>query len=197
MRNKVFPRILVCVLLCLSCFSTAFAQQKTVTGIISDQNGAPLSNATVRVKGEKKTATSDGNGTFKIAVPPNAKTLIVSYVGMDPKEISIEGKATVLVTLNVADNPLNEVVVIGYGSTKRANVTSSISSVSERDLKNIPVAGADQAIQGKVAGVTVASNGGPAGWWRICTDTRYYQCERKRSLVYRGRCAHGRHDQQP
>lgn len=163
MRNKVFPRILLCVLLCISSFSIAFAQQKTVTGIISDQNGAPLSNATVRVKGEKMTATTDANGAFKIAVPPNTKTLVVSYVGMDAQEISIEGKTTVLATLNVADTRLNEVVVIGYGTAKRANVTSSISSVTERDLKNIPVAGADQAIQGKVAGVTVSSNGGQPG----------------------------------
>ncbi|WP_315824240.1 TonB-dependent receptor plug domain-containing protein [Paraflavitalea speifideaquila] len=123
----------------------------------------PLVNATIRVKGEKITATTDANGAFKIPVPANAKTLVVSYVGMDPQEISIEGKTNVLATLQVTDNRLNEVVVIGYGTAKRANVTSSISSVTERDLKNIPVAGADQAIQGKVAGVTVSSNGGQPG----------------------------------
>lgn len=163
MRKKVFARILLCLLICISTFSLSFAQQKTITGIISDQHGAPLVNATVRVKGEKISATTDGNGAFKMNVPANAKTLVVTYVGMDPQEISIEGKTNVLATLHVADSKLNEVVVIGYGTAKRANVTSSISSVTERDLKNIPVAGADQAIQGKVAGVTVSSNGGQPG----------------------------------
>ena len=162
MRKKVFSRILLWLLLCVSAFS-AFAQQKTITGIISDQNGIPLVNATIKVKGEKMTTVSDANGAFRMTIPANAKTLVVSYVGMSPQEVSIEGKTNVLATLNVTDSRLNEVVVIGYGTAKRANVTSSISSVTERDLKNLPVAGADQAIQGKVAGVTVSSNGGQPG----------------------------------
>lgn len=163
MRKKVFPRILLCLFLCISAFSFTYAQQKTITGIISDQNNTPLANATIRVKGGKQTTVTDANGAFKIAVPANTTILVVSYVGMTPTEVSIAGKTTVLATMNVADSKLNEVVVIGYGTAKRANVTSSISSVTERDLKGLPVAGADQAIQGKVAGVTVSSNGGQPG----------------------------------
>ena len=163
MRNKVFPRILLSFLLCISAISLTFAQQKTITGIISDQNGTPLGNATIKVKGGKATATTDNNGAFKISVPPDTKWLVISYVGMQAQEVSVEGKTNILASLTVTDNKLNEVVVIGYGTAKRANVTSAISSVSERDLKNIPVAGADQAIQGKVAGVTVSSNGGQPG----------------------------------
>ena len=162
MRKKVVLKtltLLLCGFLCID----AFAQEKTITGVVSDQNGSPLAGATVSEKGVKNSVTSTASGIFKITVPAKTKALVISYVGMKSQEISIEGKTSVAISLNVADNSLNEVVVIGYGSTKRADVTSSIASISEKDIKNLPVSGADQALQGKLAGVTVNSNGGQPG----------------------------------
>ena len=162
MRKTIFQRsltLLLCGVLCIS----ALAQDKTITGVVSDQNGNPLSGATVSVKGTKNSVTSNAAGAFKITTPAATKSLVVSYVGMKAQEISIEGKAVVAVSLNLADNNLSEVVVIGYGASKRADVTSSIASISEKDIKNLPLSGADQALQGKLAGVTVTSNGGQPG----------------------------------
>ena len=141
----------------------ASAQGRVITGVVSDQNGSPLSGATINEKGTRNTTTSEATGAFKITVGASTKVLLISYVGMKPQEISIDGKTSVLASLKVSDNSLNEVVVIGYGTTKRANVTSSIASIGEKDIKNLPVSGADQALQGKLAGVTVSSNGGQPG----------------------------------
>lgn len=165
MRNKQLLRVIVITVFAIAFFSNSiFAQNRLITGVIFDQNNTPLSGATVAVKSQPKiSTTTEASGVFRLSVPANAQTLVISYVGMNPQEISIEGKTSVTATLNLADNNLNEVVVIGYGTAKRANVTSSIASISEKDIKNLPVSGADQALQGKLAGVTVNSNGGQPG----------------------------------
>ncbi|MEI9947390.1 MAG: TonB-dependent receptor [Chitinophagaceae bacterium] len=165
MRDKLTIKLIVITIIAIVFLPNAiFAQNRTISGTISDQTGTLLSGATIAVKGNSKiSTTSELNGTFRLSVPANAKVIVISYVGRNPKEVSIDGTSVVAATLDVADNSLNEVVVIGYGSVKRSNVTSSISSVSEKDIKNLPVAGIDQAIQGKVAGVTVTNNGGQPG----------------------------------
>ena len=163
MREKVLCRVLITFLWVLVLTIPAFAQTKTISGIISDQTGVLLLKATIKVKGEKISTVSDANGQFKLVVPERATELEVSYVGMKPTTVSIAGKETVLVTLNVTESKLNEVVVIGYGTARRSDVSSAVSSVKAKDLKDLPVAGIDQAIQGKVAGVTVTNNSGQPG----------------------------------
>jgi TonB-linked SusC/RagA family outer membrane protein len=163
MRKKVLCRVLMLFVWVLAQTSPVFAQTKTISGIISDQNGVPLEKATIKAKGEKAQAVSDANGRFRLAVPERANAIEVSYVGMKPVTVAIDGKETVLVTLNVAESKLNEVVVIGYGTVRRSDVSSAVSSVKAKDLKDLPVAGIDQAIQGKVAGVTVTNNSGQPG----------------------------------
>jgi TonB-linked SusC/RagA family outer membrane protein len=153
----------LCMLLCVLLFSFSYAQEKVITGVITDENGAVLPNATVTVKGSRVSVNTDAEGRFRLSVPSGAKTVTVSYVGMDAQDVSITGKSSVTVSLRLSDSKLNEVVVIGYGSVKRANVTTAISSVKAKDLKDMPVAGVDQAIQGKVAGVTVMNNSGQPG----------------------------------
>lgn len=142
---------------------TVVAQTKTITGIITDQSGTPLSGATVNAKGTKVSTQTDQNGNFKIAVPASSTKLVISYVGAKTTEVSIEGKTVISVSLDVTQTKLTEVVVIGYGQTKRSNVSTAISTVSEKDLKNLVVTGVDQAIQGKVAGVSVTNNSGQPG----------------------------------
>jgi TonB-linked SusC/RagA family outer membrane protein len=142
---------------------SVFSQNRLISGVVSDQSGAALVGATVAVKGGKTTVITDNYGAFKISVPSNATALVVSYVGAKAREISLEGKTNLLVSLDVTDTKLSEVVVIGYGTAKRSDVSSAISSVKTKDLKDLPVAGIDQALQGKVAGVTVINNSGQPG----------------------------------
>jgi len=163
MRQKRFPRVIAATIVLLLLSTSLFAQKRFVTGIISDQNNAPLSGATVTVKGEKEVTTTDANGAFRIAVSSDKAVLVVSYVGAKDIEIGTEGKTAVSASVEITDTKLSEVVVIGYGSKKRADISSSISSVSSKDLKDLPVAGIDQALQGKVAGVTVTNNSGQPG----------------------------------
>lgn len=163
MRNKRFPRAIAMIIAFVLVFSSLHAQKRTVSGIISDQNGVPLVNATVSVKGEKAVTTTNATGAFKVDVNSPSSVLVVSYVGAAPIEISTQGKTTVVGALNVTDSKLSEVVVIGYGSRRRADISSSVSSISAKDIKDLPVAGVDQALQGKVAGVTVTNNSGQPG----------------------------------
>ncbi|WP_238395332.1 TonB-dependent receptor [Mucilaginibacter sp. 14171R-50] len=133
-----------------------------IKGTVTDDGGA-LPGVTVSVKDGKGVAVTDVNGRYSITVAPTARVLVFKFVGLETREIAINGQTTIDAKLKASNTSLNEVVVIGYGSIRRADITSSISSVSEKDIKNLPVAGVDQAIQGKVAGVTVMNNSGQPG----------------------------------
>jgi TonB-dependent starch-binding outer membrane protein SusC len=160
-------RYLIIVFLFLTITAnTVVAQEgtKLLTGKVTDDKNIPLAGATIAVKAVKNTAVkTDANGNYVIKAPTASNFLIVSYVGMKPLEVNVEGKINIDIVLNGADSKLGEVVVVGYGTRRRADVTSSISSITEKDIKNLPVSGVDQAIQGKVAGVTVNNNGGQPG----------------------------------
>lgn len=153
---------LTALLLAAFTFIQSFAQQR-ITGTVTDDRQTPLSGATVTVKGTRTVTTTDATGKFTLTLPANARTLVVSYVGMDTKEIAVGESPIVVASLSPSSATLNDVVVIGYGTRRRAEVTSSISSVSAKDIRDMPVAGIDQAIQGKVAGVTVTNNSGQPG----------------------------------
>lgn len=161
MKNPL--RRVFALFLCALCFTiTVVAQSRKVSGTVKDDKGNALANATITIKGTRTAVVSDENGVFGITIPSGNPTLVVSYVGMVKKEVS-SGTSFIEITLMPVAASQSEVVVIGYGSKRRAEVTSSISSISERDIKNLPVAGADQALQGKVAGVSVTSNSGQPG----------------------------------
>lgn len=162
MRIKVFLRVLM-LAACVFFFSSIFAQEKKIMGVVADEKGTTLPGATVSVKGTQNIVTTDVNGKFSITAAANAKTLAISFVGMEPKEVAIGKQTDFKISLRSLAAAMSEVVVIGYGTAKKANVSSAISSVSAKDLKDLPVAGVDQAIQGKVAGVTVTNNSGQPG----------------------------------
>ncbi|MDR6337538.1 TonB-linked SusC/RagA family outer membrane protein [Filimonas zeae] len=162
MLKRIIPK-LICLLTYLLFTFTVWAQDKTITGVVSDEKGTPLSGATVAVKEGKRSVLTNDAGTFTLKLPAGAKTLVITYVGLEAKEVEVGTSVVINVTLKGVAGNLNDVVVIGYGSAKRTSVTTSISSISEKDIKNLPVAGVDQALQGKVAGVTVSNNGGQPG----------------------------------
>lgn len=164
MRNFRLTRVTV-FLFCtvFLAASTIYAQNRAITGVISDQNGKPLQDATVSVKGTNIATTSDVNGFFRLSVSPSATRLVVSYVGAKPKEVSIDGQTTVSASLEITDTKLSDVVVIGYGKARRANLTSAQTTVSSKDIERTINTTVEQAIQGRAAGVYITQNSGQPG----------------------------------
>ena len=136
--------------------------QNRVTGkIINQTDNQPVVGATIQEKGVASSATVSGNdGTFTITVGNNA-TLIITSVGYATQEVKINGRNNIPVAMQPVVGGLSEVVVIGYGTQKRANVTSAISSIDGKKLNEVPAANVSQALQGRMAGVTVVNNGSP------------------------------------
>ncbi len=162
MRKKS-PRIFAAVAAILLSTFSLFAQDRTITGVVADREGTPLPNATITIKGRAASVVSRANGTFTISVPPDAKVLVVSYVGAQPVEVTLDGKTHFPVSLDMTDNKLSEVVVIGYGNTKRVNLTSAQTSVSAKEIEKTINTTVEQAIQGRAAGVYVTQNSGQPG----------------------------------
>ena len=134
------------------------AQAKVVTGQVTDQNGEPIIGANVVVKGTTAGTITDLDGNYSLDVPENA-TLVFSYLGMATQEIPVTGN-TVSVVLKEDNQVLEEVVVTGYGTTKKRDLVTSVSSVNADQLKDVPVASAAEALQGKMAGVSVTTTEG-------------------------------------
>jgi TonB-linked SusC/RagA family outer membrane protein len=143
-------------------FQLARAQNKVITGMVLDEKGLPLSGATVRVKGSGNGVNTDGDGKFALSVPADATKLLITYVGYEPQEVTLTGP-TVRVGLAPTRSSLNEVVVVGYGTQKRKDVTGSVSSIKGPDIKQMPVTDVTAALQGRAAGVEVIQNSGQPG----------------------------------
>lgn len=163
MRKKRLPLGIAMVLAFLLSSLNLFAQNRTITGTVSDQAGVPLVNATIAVKGSKTATSTDANGVFRISVPAGASALIVSYVGATTREISIDGISNVSVTLEITDTKLSEVVVVGYGKARRVNLTSAQTTVSSKDIERTVNTTLEQAIQGRAASVYITQNSGQPG----------------------------------
>lgn len=134
------------------------AQAKVVTGQVLDTNGEPIIGANVVVKGTTAGTITDLDGNYSLEVPENA-TLVFSYIGMTPQEIPATSNS-ISVVLREDNQVLEEVVVTGYGTTKKRDLVTSVSSVNADQLKDVPVASAAEAIQGKMAGVSVVTTEG-------------------------------------
>jgi TonB-dependent starch-binding outer membrane protein SusC len=145
-------------------FSSAMAQaqQATITGVVKDPKGEPMAGVSIAVKGTNNGTTTDGAGQFNLVASPNDK-LVFSFIGYKTQEVTVGNQTNLSVSLEEDVQALSELVVIGYGSVKKTDITTSIASVSQKDLKTLPVAGIDQAIQGRLSGVTVSTNGGQPG----------------------------------
>jgi len=143
--------------------SPAWAQKRTVTGTVTDaKDGAPLPGVSILPKGGKTGVTTGSDGSFHIAVDPSTRTLIFSSVGYGTREISI-GDAPLRITLTSNNASLNEIVVIGYGYTRKKDITGSVAVVTEKDFQKGSFTTPEQLIAGKVAGVSVISNSGQPG----------------------------------
>ena len=136
------------------------AQTITLNGNVKDTTGEPIIGASIVEKGNTTNGTiTNLDGNFSLKVPANA-TVVISYIGMKTQEIAIKGKSKIDVTLSDDAKALDEVVVIGYGTAKRKDITGSVASVNSETLAAIPVASATEALQGKMAGVQITTTEG-------------------------------------
>ncbi|TKK70203.1 SusC/RagA family TonB-linked outer membrane protein [Ilyomonas limi] len=162
--NRLTRVLLLCPLLLLLLQTSVWAQSKTVTGTVTDDKGAALQGVSVLVKGTNIGTQTDVSGNFSLAVPETATTLTFSYVGFVPQDINIEGKNSVNVSLvTQGQTNLNEVVVIGYGTARKKDVTGSVASVTSKNFNQGVIAAPDQLFQNKVAGLEVTANSGQPG----------------------------------
>ena len=144
--------------------SRVVAQETPVTGVIlDDKNGAPIIGASVLVKGTSVGTVSDLDGNFKIVPPAGKKVLVISSIGYKTQEVQAKPGQILKVTLEENTEVLDEVVVVGYGSMKKTDLTGSVASLSGDKLKESIVTNVDQMLQGRVAGVQVATNSGAPG----------------------------------
>ncbi|MDR1763669.1 MAG: TonB-dependent receptor [Dysgonamonadaceae bacterium] len=134
---------------------TMFAQQRTVTGTVTEEKtGEPLIGVSVTVKGENTGTVTDVDGKYAISAASNA-SLVFEYLGYYSREIAVNGQSSLNVVLSQDEKMLDEVVVVGYGTQKRSDITGSVTSVPKDRLSNLPVANLAQSIQGVAAGVNV------------------------------------------
>ncbi len=163
MIKTKFSRLLILFLLATVNLTLA-AQNISVTGTVMDPTeNEPVIGATVMQKGSKANGVAtDIDGVYTISVPANA-TLVISCVGYEPQEIKVDGRKKIDIELKQATELLDEVVVIGYGVQRKSDITGSISSISGKDVNDVPVSSALQALQGKASGVNIIQNSGAPG----------------------------------
>ena len=141
----------------------ALAQDKVVTGKVTDsKDGSAIAGISVLVKGTTIGVSTDATGAFSIKVPASAKTLVFSSVNYATKEMAIVG-GSLQVSLDQTNTALNEVVVIGYGSVRKKDLTGSVTTIGSKDFVKGAITSPEQLITGKVAGVAITSNGGAPG----------------------------------
>jgi len=142
-------------------FTTALSQNKTVTGHVTSGAGEPLLGVTVSVKGTKTVTATGASGDYSISVPANGNPVLeFSFVGSKTQQIPVADRSVINVTLQTTASTLNDVVVVGYGTVRRKDLTGSVSSVSAKDLKDIPINSAEEALAGRLAGVQVTGSEG-------------------------------------
>ncbi len=144
----------------LTCFqSFLFAQQSAITGKVTDENAAPLAGATVKVSGSNTAVATNADGTFSISAS-KGQTLEITYVGKVDEQVVIGDNHSLNITLKDADAGLNDVVVVGYGTQAKKDLTGSIGVISQSKMENQATVGIGQNLQGKLAGVQIIQNNG-------------------------------------
>ena len=150
-------------------------QQNRVTGIVTDKDGTPLPGVNVVVTGTTQGVVTDIAGKYSIEVPQGSKSLTFSFIGMEPQEIIIGTLTQINVTMAESAIGLEEVVVVGYGTQKKANLTGSISRVTYgQDMKNRPITDVSQSLSGLISGVYVSQNSGRPGFDAATIRVRGY-----------------------
>lgn len=153
----------LCAFVFLMQAAALWAQERTVSGRVIDETGEGVIGATVIVKGTKSMCITDMDGGFTLSVPAGAKTMEISYVGYETAIIDLAGKSLFNVQLEVADLALDEVVVIGYGTAKKGNVTGAVATLKGENMADRQNENVLSSLQGQLAGVEISTNSGTPG----------------------------------
>jgi TonB-linked SusC/RagA family outer membrane protein len=151
------PGSFLCLLLLLQ---PAFAQNRILLGTITDNNGVPLEGATITAKGTNRSTITHATGKFSLELPASATQVQVYFVGFEMQELAVKGLSSITVQLKASNSDLDAVVVVGYGTQRRKDVTGSVASVKGDIIKNQPVTNVTEALQGRAAGVEIIKNSG-------------------------------------
>ena len=155
----ILKRYAVYAVLFLLSLSRAYAQSATVSGKITDETGAALPGVTVLLKGSSTGTNSDNAGAYSLQVPDAAAgVLVFSYVGYKSQEMAIGGRGRIDLKLALDAKALGDVVVVGYGEQRKSDITGAIASVSPKELRDLPIARVDQALQGRSPGLVIQNN---------------------------------------
>ncbi len=155
-RPKIFLIFLSFFL--LSASNSLYAQKGRVAGVVKDATGNAIESVSVMVKGNSTGTTTDANGHYSIEVPNQKAILVFSYTGYISKEERVGSMSSINITLAPGVNNLDEVVVVGYGTSRKKDLTGSVSSVKIAGQEKTPVIGTSQLLEGKVSGVQVTQN---------------------------------------
>ncbi|RYZ62253.1 MAG: TonB-dependent receptor [Chitinophagaceae bacterium] len=153
--------ILLLGVLCIN--AQLLAQNRTISGRITNEQGEGIGNASVAVKGTTSGAVTNANGNFSLSIAPSARTLVVTSVGFQSKEITIGSQNTIDVTLTGDAQNMNEVVVVAYGTQKRESITGSVATIGAKQLENRLTSNISQALAGAAPGISATSGNGQPG----------------------------------
>jgi TonB-dependent starch-binding outer membrane protein SusC len=169
MKKKLLPTldiyktIVKCLILTILFSTNTFAQQ-IISGKVTDsENNQGLPGVNIAIKGTTVGTSTDGAGNFKLSVPKEKSTLVFSYVGYRNQEVDVANRTTINVSMVSDNQTLSEVVVVGYGSQERRDVTGAVATIKTQNLKDLPVTSIDQKMAGQVAGVQVSQVSGTPG----------------------------------
>lgn len=137
--------------------------QRTITGRVTDDKGTPIPNVSVQVRGTNTGTVTNSDGTYTLTIPANGRTLVFSAVDMATQELNIGNQTTLNATLLTTERNLQEVVVVGYGTQRRRELTGAVDRITAKEIENLPIVGPDQALQGRAAGVVVTQSSGTPG----------------------------------
>jgi TonB-dependent starch-binding outer membrane protein SusC len=161
-KSTIKLRKILSVMLALVLMSSSVWAQTTVSGKVTDsKDGSPVSGVTVTVKGTKTSVVTSADGTYKLIAPAGASKLVFTSIGFAPQEAALG--ASVNISFVQSSTQLNDVVVIGYGTTRKKDLTGSVTAISAKDFQKGNIQTPEQLIAGKVAGVAITSNGGAPG----------------------------------
>ena len=155
----------IMILLLHACFVNVFAQSKTITGMVRNDKGEPMPAVSVTLKGSRAATSANSDGRFSIDVPNGKGTLVFTYVGFAAKEISINNKTVIDVQLETEEaRKLDEVVVVGYGTTKKATLTGAVSVVKGKEVLQSPATNVSNSLVGRLPGLVATQPSGEPGY---------------------------------
>lgn len=164
MNRKVYIKCFLLVMAsCFCCINLAFSQNRVkIQGLVKTADGAPLPGASIKVKDSKQATVTDNKGAFSITVD-NGKLLLINYLGYQPQAYAAKKSESITITLVELQNNMETLVVIGYGTQKKSSVTGAVSKLKNDNLDEIPTTRLDNALIGKIAGVTIQNVSSESG----------------------------------